>query len=569
MPIRARRPVARLLRGLALIAGPIALASCAAGPARLASAPPPAPAAAPAPAAPPKLIVAIAVDQFSADLFAEYRPHFTGGLARLLQGAVFPSAFQSHAATETCPGHSTILTGAHPARTGIIANTWFDPGLARAEKAVYCAEDETDPASSPRAPVVSAGHLRVPTLGEWLKQASPASRNVAVSAKDRAVMMMGGHAIDQAWWYLKGQFVTLRGRPSTPAVDGVNAGLAAAIKAGAPAFTPPAWCAPHDAPIAAGKTMTVGQGRFALAADQPDGFRVSPRMDAATGDLAERLIDALQLGRGPAPDVLSVSFSATDYVGHAYGTEGLEMCIQLAELDRTLGRLFARLDAGGVDYLALLTADHGGVDLPERLAQQGLPGATRVDPALIPGALGKVLAPELGIAVEGPLLYGDGPFGDYWITKAISADQRAKVSAALVARLKAHPQVAAVFTREELARVTAPAGNPQDWTLRDRARASFDPQRSGDVVMLLNRAISPIVAAAPGYVATHGSPWDYDRRVPLLFWRKGWAGFEQPAPVETVDIAPTLASVLGLKVPEGSFDGRCLDLDGGPGNTCK
>ena len=87
-------------------------------------------------------------------------------------------------------------------------------------------------------------------------------------------------------------------------------------------------------------------------------------------------------------------------------------------------------------------------------------------------------------------------------------------------------------------------------------------------MILLDRAIVPIPKPAPGYTATHGSPWDYDRRVPMLFWRKGMAGFEQPSPVETVDIAPTLTALIGLAVPEAEFDGRCLDLDAGPGNTC-
>ena len=93
------------------------------------------------PAAPPKLLVVISVDQFSADLYNEYRQYFTGGLARLSRGIVFPMGFQSHAATETCPGHSTILTGDRPARTGIIANEWIDQGAARADKKIYCAED--------------------------------------------------------------------------------------------------------------------------------------------------------------------------------------------------------------------------------------------------------------------------------------------------------------------------------------------------------------------------------------------------------------------------------------------
>jgi hypothetical protein len=111
---------------------------------------------------PPRLIVAIAVDQFSTDLFSEYRGIFTAGLKRLASGAVFPAGYQSHAATETCPGHATILTGARPGRAGIIANNWFDQSLTRADKKVYCAEDPTVPGSSSDRYTVSAYHLRVP-----------------------------------------------------------------------------------------------------------------------------------------------------------------------------------------------------------------------------------------------------------------------------------------------------------------------------------------------------------------------------------------------------------------------
>ena len=104
----------------------------------------------------PRIIVVISVDQFSADLFSEYRPLFTAGLKRLQSGAVFPSGYQSHAGTETCPGHSTILTGSHPARTGIIANEWYDQSLSRADKKVYCAEDPSIPGSSSTRYTVSA-----------------------------------------------------------------------------------------------------------------------------------------------------------------------------------------------------------------------------------------------------------------------------------------------------------------------------------------------------------------------------------------------------------------------------
>ncbi|WP_310535463.1 alkaline phosphatase family protein [Novosphingobium sp.] len=521
-----------------------------------------------APPPPPRLIVALSVDQFSADLFAQYRRHFTGGLARLQNGAVFPSAFQGHAATETCPGHSTLLTGVRPARNGIIANNWFDLSLTRADKRVYCSEDVTDPESSADKPVVSPRFLKVPTLGEWMKRQWPGSRNVAVSGKDRAVMMMGGHAIDEGYWWKGTGFSSFKGAVLSPAAVAENGVIAKMIAHGGKAFAAPAWCGPRDRAVAVGKD-SIGQGRFPAPAKDITAFARSPRLDAATFDLAGRLLDQLKLGKGDAPDLLSVSLSATDYVGHAVGNEGVEMCIQLDQLDRSMGAFFAKLDKAKIDYAVVLSADHGGVDTVERLDQQALPRAVRVDPALSPGALGKAISAQLGIIGIDPLVYGDGPFGDMYLSRALTPAQKGLALDALVAKLRSHPQVAAAFAAGELSATPTPSGSPQDWTLRDRARASFDPERSGDVVVLLDRAVSPISGPGKGYTSTHGSAWDYDRRVPLMFWRKGMNGFEQPAPVETVDIAPTLAALLKLKVPDGSFDGRCLDLDGAEGNTCQ
>src|ERR1051325_2689065 len=123
----------------------------------------------------PKLLVVISVDQYSSDLFAEYRGLYAGGLRRRANGIAFPAGYQSHAATETCPGHSTILTGARPARTGIIANDWFDQRVARADQQVYCSEDERVPGSTSDDYTVSARHLRLPTLGDLMRRADPRS----------------------------------------------------------------------------------------------------------------------------------------------------------------------------------------------------------------------------------------------------------------------------------------------------------------------------------------------------------------------------------------------------------
>jgi arylsulfatase A-like enzyme len=298
-------------------------------------------------------------------------------------------------------------------------------------------------------------------------------------------------------------------------------------------------------------------------------FRASPRMDAAVADLAIALANGMKLGQGRVPDVLSVSFSATDYIGHSYGTEGVEMCIQQAELDKSIGRLLDALDAKGIDYVVVLSADHGGFDLPERLDQQALPSAQRVTTDFDTTKLSDMVKAKAGIAATGDIVFSDGANGDYYVSHALGGEERARAVAALAETLRANPQVAAVFTADELAAAPAPVGMPQDLTLIQRARESFDRERSGDLVVLLKRSVVPIPDGSRGYVATHGSPWDYDHRVPMLFWRKGYGGFEQPSPVETVDIAPTLTALLGLAVPQGEFDGRCLDIDGGAGDTCQ
>lgn len=517
---------------------------------------------------PPKLVVMIAVDQFSADLFAEYRGHFTGGLARLASGIVFPSGYQAHGATETCPGHSTILTGNHPAHTGIVANHYFDLSAARADKRIYCAEDESVPDTSSGngkyAP--SVNHLLVPTLGDLMKARDPKAQVVSVSGKDRSAIMMGGRQADELMWLAPTGLTGYRGATLSPTAQQASAAIAAAINQPRPALTLPADCTTHDIAIPVGdKGATVGTGRMARDAGDFRRFMASPEADGAVLATAAALRQVRKMGEGSSTDLLILGLSATDYVGHSTGTEGSEMCIQMAGLDRELGDFFARLDATGIDYVVALTADHGGHDLPERNRQNAWPDAQRVDRALDPEAIGKAVAEKLGLPQ--PILYGDG--GDYYLAKTLTAAQRKAALAELLPRLRAHPQVEAVATREELDAHPISKRAPDTWSLMDKLRASYNPQRSGDFIIALKPRVTPIPEAGIGYVATHGSVWDYDRRVPILFWRKGLAGFEQPNAVMTVDIMPTLASVIGLPVDAGKIDGRCLDLLSGPETSCR
>jgi predicted AlkP superfamily pyrophosphatase or phosphodiesterase len=522
-------------------------------------------AAPPAPTAPPKLLVVIAVDQFSANLFDEYRPQFTGGMARLASGTVFPNGYQSHAATETCPGHSTILTGDHPARTGIIGNSWIDQSVNRSDISIYCAEDESVPGTSSIAYKVSPRHLLVPTLGELMKARYPASRSVAVSGKDRAAVMMGGHTPDQRWFWTGAKFQTdLAAAPVPQVLAKVNALAAAGLAMDREPLSATPFCETkaRDIPIEGGG-KPVGAGRLARKAGDQATFRASPEFDGDTLALAAALVDEMKLGRGASPDLLAISLSATDYVGHAYGTEGEEMCLQLTELDRELGDFLHVLDSRGLDYAVVLTADHGGKDIPERERTSGVADAARVSAALYPPTVGKVLVAQLGLT--GPGLIGSSAQGDIWIDKRLKPADRKRLLDAAVAFYSKDPQVEAVFTAAQLARTPVPRTPPETWSLIQKARASFYALRSGDFIVFLKKDITPI-ADTTRYVATHGSPYDYDRRVPILFWRPGAAGTTVEHSVETTDIMPTLASMISLSVQAGSVDGRCLpDV---PGANC-
>lgn len=518
---------------------------------------------------PPKLVVMIAVDQFSADLFAQYRSHFTGGLARLASGVVFPSGYQAHGATETCPGHSTILTGNHPAHTGIIANNFFDLSAAREDKRLYCAEDETVPGTSSRSGqyAPSVDHLMVPTLGDLMKAHDPRAQVVSVAGKDRAAIMMGGRQADELMWLAPTGLTSYRGRALSPTATQAGTAIAAAIAQSRPGLTLPADCAAHDIAIPVDKGGTVGTGRLARDGGDFRRFMASPEADGAVLAAATALRQARRLGEGEATDLLILGLSATDYIGHGVGTEGSEMCLQMLALDRELGDFFTRLDATGIDYMVALTADHGGHDMPERNRQNGWPAAERVARTLDPAAIGKAAAEKLGLSQ--PLFHADGPFGDMYLSKALTPAQRKAALAELVARYRAHPQVEAVVTAEELASRPISKRAADTWSLLDKLRASYNAQRSGDFIVVLKDRVTPIPESGVGYVATHGSVWDYDRRVPMLFWRKGLAGFEQPNAVMTVDILPTLAALIGLPLDMSKVDGRCLDLLSGPESSCR
>ncbi len=529
----------------------------------------------PQPARGPTLIVVIAVDQFSAGIFDQYRDRFKSGLRRMIDaGVVFPNGYQSHAATETCPGHSTLLTGKHPSGTGIIANEW--PGADG--KLTYCVADPamTVPGrpSEPRGP----SNLRTSTLGEWLKARNPASRVVAVSGKDRAAINLSGHGPDAVFWWddelgfntyvPPGADAILRLEP----VKATNEAIARRWDEKLPTWKPldaacarlnsegtydGTWHVNHHVPPD-WKLASTGQPYRSDKAFKR-WVRASPIVDELTLDLATTLLTRYRLGRGTAPDLLAISLSATDYIGHRYGNEGPEMCDQMAHLDRGLGAFFRKLDATKVTYVVVLAADHGAVDAAERVRMKGFPAQRMtLDVA-------QVVNRELGLEAFEYVSYG------LYFTRSLSTDplRRAALSESAIHYLKQQPWVADAFSKADILKVQIREGVPPDeMTLQERFAESLDAERSPDILIAFKPYTTMDRVDPNGfYIAEHGSPWNYDRRVPIVFWRPGHPGYEQYLPIETVDIAPTLAALVG--VPHPAVDGRCIDLDSSAANTCE
>ena len=529
----------------------------------------------------PTLVVAIAVDQFSAGVFDQYRNHFTGGLRRMIEGgAVFPNGYQSHAATETCPGHSTLLTGKHPSNTGIIANEW----IGADGKVTYCLADPgmTVPGrpKDPRGPA----NLRASTLGEWMKAANPDSRVVAVSGKDRGAINMAGHGPDAVFWWddeLGFNTYVPPGADANQRLEPVKAINESIDKRWRKAL--PVW-KPLDASCARLNSQGTYDGTLHVnhhvppdwkLADPGQPFRndkafkrwvrASPIGDELTLELATSLLKRYQLGTRRAPDLLAISLSSTDYIGHRYGNEGPEMCDQMAHLDRSLGALFATLDATKVTYVVVLSADHGAVDVAERVRLKGFPAermtkevATVVNQYLRNSDL------KLGFDAFEYLSYGL-----YFVhSQALSQEQRQKITAWTINYLNQQPWVTRAFSKYEILGVRVRPGVPPDeMSLEERFAESVDAERSADILIAFKPYTTMDHVDANGfYIAEHGSPWNYDRRVPIVFWRSGHPGYEQYLPIETVDIAPTLAALLGVAHPE--LDGRCIDLDSGDTDTC-
>lgn len=513
-------------------------------------------------AARPRLVVVISVDQFSADLMARWGKDLPGGLGRLYrEGSTFLDAYHDHGYTETGPGHSVLLTGRHPMHTGITENAWWDRAAGHY---TYCADDPAGTLLGVQGTPAGPANLDATTLGEWLAAQVKGSRSFAVSGKDRSAILMAGHRAQGVYWFAgAGGFTSSEAYARTLPGWLVGYNTAFLARTASEELT---WGAldPHGLPEPAtylinGQALTMALPRPLHAAGAPldkafwNRYRSSPFFDEAILGAAEALATAEHLGEGPSVDLLALGMAATDFVGHTFGNSGPEMLDNLRRLDRNLGTYLDHLKAKVPDLWVVLTADHGAADFPERSRALGIPSG-RVDAKAWASSFNRELTRKLGgahawfLPSYGQQLYLDP--ADF----VPGGPSRAQVLAAAVAVAKATPEVAEACSGDALAAFEPdPNETPDHRSLATKLRLSYVPGRSGDLLL----AFKPYYYVGSG-VAGHGHPYDYDRRVPLIFWGP-WRAERRTEPVRTVDLAPTLAKELGIK-PTDTVDGRVLVL---------
>jgi hypothetical protein len=501
----------------------------------------------PLPAPDVRLVLLIVIDQFRYDYLTRFRPEYTDGLKRLLtNGAVFTDASLEHYPTVTAVGHATALTGATPAVHGIIGNDWFDRASGASVTSV---SDAT--VSVVGAPALSGGsasprRLLVSTLSDEISMASAAPkgapnapRAIGISLKDRSAILAVGRGADAAyWWDTKaGSFVTSTYYASAaPAWFGAFNDRRAVDE-----FAGKAWTL-LDSP-----SVTVKQFPAERAQPLHEAVYASPYGNDLLLALAGEVLQNEKLGQRGVTDVLSVSFSSNDSVGHTYGPDSHQVRDISIRTDRLLGRLLDRVDTlvGLQHTLVALTTDHGVAPVPEFLQQHALPGGRLTNRDLF-GPIEQALAAKFGEGKWVLATAGSSPYLNYELIATLKLDP-AEVRRVAAEAASAIPRVARVYTRDQLLR-----GDVPNDRIGQRILRGFNAQRSGDLEIILEPYW---MRQATG--TTHGTPYGYDAQIPLILMGRRIAPGEYSDHAALNDLAPTLATLVGVQIPAGS-SGRVL-----------
>jgi predicted AlkP superfamily pyrophosphatase or phosphodiesterase len=510
---------------------------------------------------PPRLVLVISIDQMRFDYLTRFDALYKGGFRTLLdRGAVFTNASYRHAATETGPGHSVLLSGRHPSHSGIVANEWYDAYL---DRAVNVVDDPVQTTVGGRgraaSPVNSVGF----TVGDVLKARNPLTKVVGVSLKDRSAILMGGLRADAAYWFENdgGNFIT-----STFYMEAAPEWLTAWNAQRAPdRFAGQPWTRllpdvsvydKYAGPDAVegerdGKDITFPHV-FTSKPPQTGYYEEFRRTAFSDGVLTDFAIEALKqhrLGADAVTDVFAVGFSGTDHVGHAYGPDSHEMMDQILRLDLNFGRLLQEIDAAVEldNTLVVLSADHGIRPLVEVSRSRGV-AARRVAPSVLLKAVTDAFARKYRGVSDLISYFATDIYLDEEVIRRHHL-KRHEVERTAVEALMGTGLVERVYTHDDLRN----ASNTSDPFLPLYRNMFFEP-RTPHLSVRLKRDV--YVASGTGGTG-HGSVYEFDRHVPVAFMGsavKPGRYAEQSGPE---DIAPTIAHMLGLQFPSES-DARVL-----------
>ncbi len=517
-----------------------------------------------------KLVVVISIDQFRADYLTRFARFYSDSGFKLLmrRGAWFTNARFEHANTSTAPGHAAISTGCYAGKSGIVGNSWYD---LKKKRSVYCVLD-------PNARLVgsegmaregqrSPANLLVPGLGDYLKSASPESRVVSLSIKDRAAILMGGKKPDEVFWYSSrtGRLIT-----SSYYMAKVPVWVQALNAMRVPdAFFGKDWdyllpekkysvCDADDvvyegSPYGIGRTFphSLTAGLSQPGPEFYSAFRFTPFSNQVLLKAAEMAVLTEKLGARGYTDLLMISFSSIDYIGHTWGPDSREIMDACIRTDRDLAALltFLQRTVGLSNCLVVLTADHGVAPIPEHEQKRGRKA-------------GRIFSTEFKrVTLALDSAFGAPPRGKRWF-RAVSfphfyLDRRVLVQKGLslpeFEKVFRHAMlgirgIAAVYSRTDLQRPTK----------RNRAvRLMFNPERSGDYYVVQRKGW--VFTYGNENVGTgHGSPYEYDAHVPLIFFSPRLKRGTYRGATGISSLAPTVGKLLGIDVP--SCDGKPLRL---------
>ncbi len=510
---------------------------------------------------PPKLVVGIVVDQMRPDYIYRYWSNFgEGGFKRLIgEGNFLRDAHYTYMPTVTGPGHASIYTGSVPAHHGIVANERFD---RETRKMIYCVKDSTVQGVGSANAQSSPSQLLATTLADEIERRTERQgKTIGIALKDRSSILPIGRTGDGAYWFSgNGAFVTstwyMRQLPKW--LDAFNARKLAEkylINTWTPLLPIEKYHQvmpddnPYEQPLAAGSgsafpydlaTLSKGPAGLSLIASTPWG-------NTLTTDMALAALAGEGMGLDNSTDLLAISYSSTDILGHKMGPRALEVEDMYIRLDQEIARLLTELDrsVGAGKYTLFLTADHGAIDVPAYLKDlRGSAGYADLAPVM------KELNATFRSTSDSIAYLGDGQV--FMVQRSEMKEEHmggAFISPEweVIKRLRQLPYVENAWKADT---DDVLGGDPADQ--RTLMLNGYMPQRCGDILYTLRPGYFEAEGAFIGKGTTHGTGWNYDTQVPVIFFGQGIAHGEVVRRTAVADIVSTICMIIGCAVPDAA-----------------